>query len=100
MIPAGSLEPLNRRHFVTSKAAFHTLATATRQEATTAVTATLLHQKGRGVFCWKDSYEQVFGANSVLFWLFTTRGAAETEVPTFLDICPKRSGTLTQLGPG
>lgn len=97
MIPAGSLGPLNRRHFVTSKAAFHTVATATRQEATTAVTATLLHHKGRGVFCWKDSYEQVFGANSVLFWLFTT---AETEVPTFLDICPKRSGTLTQLDPG
>lgn len=38
--------------------------------------------------------------NSVLHWLFTTRGAAETEVQTFRDICPKRSGTLTQLGPG
>lgn len=38
--------------------------------------------------------------NTISQWLFTTGGVAETEVRTFLDICPKRSGTLLQLGPG
>ena len=107
MIPAGLLGSLSQHHIVASKATFHTLATATRQKATTVVVATLLHRKGRGVFtAVKDSYKQVFVAyyrktqQSILRWLFTTGGVAETEVRTFLDICPKRSGTLLHLGPG
>lgn len=62
VIPAGVLGPLSQHHIVASKATFHTLATATCQKATTVVIATLLHRKGKGVFClplWRTAMNRL-----------------------------------------